>query len=160
MAIVVNLLALRNSRTLARPFSPIVLSLEQLLRTSCTLARPARPAKPCHMLLPNMHRFQFWSGPVHIIYTAVCFCASLTSSGFEGSLNWVFFVLLKPHSSARRAIAVRPPARHAHADLRKINYPPRSADFSCRDVSSSPLRCRIFPRCPLCLPSRTTLQCL
>ena len=53
-----------------------------------------------------------------------------------------------------------PPQRPAPAAPREINYLVRSADFSRRDVSSFPLRCRVFPRCPLFWPRRATLPTL
>ena len=53
-----------------------------------------------------------------------------------------------------------PPHLPAHAAPREINYLLRSADFSRRDVSSFPLRCRVFPRCPLLWPRRATLPTL
>ena len=53
-----------------------------------------------------------------------------------------------------------PPQRPAPAAPREINYLLRSADFSRRDVSSFPLRCRVFPRCPLFWPRRATLPTL
>ena len=62
---------------------------------------PASQTTPFYPILtPYIRQFAF-----------VRVSASMTSSGFEGSLNWVFFVLLLPHSSARCAFAVRPPAR-------------------------------------------------
>ena len=51
-----------------------------------------------------------------------------------------------------------PPQRPAHAAPRVINHLICSANFSRRDVSSFPLRCRVFPRCPLVWPRHATLR--